>query len=656
MSPGPDPTGLAAGVPRVVLDDPQQLIGHTILGRFRVDGVLGVGGMAAVLRCHHLGLQRDIAVKVLHPEMSASPEVSARFAREAQAMSRMNHPNCVRVLDFGEFDVGGPSFQYLAMELLAGCELTEFMGQPLPPLRAIELMDQIFSGLFHAHAAGVVHRDLKPENVFVTTDHEDAELIKIVDFGIAKIVSGQGSRDNMTVAGTIFGTPRYMSPEQCAGGEIDERTDVYAAGIILYETLAGHVPFDNPEDPVKVIHKHILEPVPALMATTPQPLVQLVMGMLEKEKAKRIASIGEAQSRLADIGRGLANGTLMSMPAMALAPNSVNAGAGLMARPNRRRGVMVGAALGVTLVLGIIAWGLGASKDTAVEIPIVTVAPSGPAASTKPVAAAAPAIKPPAALAALLAAGSVPPQADDAEITKLEAMLKDGATDLAMDAIGRLLDDFPRDAQLYVMRGRAQTDSDKVAALAAFSKALELRPALTEDEDFREELLALMGDKKVGEPALDLAIRQLGDHGIPYLLKRVNDDARPIPYADRKRALKALDESGRAGEIETELNVALDLWQAGDARKPCLAYGDALDRIEREPAAYYLGSVMRSTPPAGCDGLRERRGLVGEALVAEFTVAESEWVVPERYARKRSRRKKRSGGSRGGILRRLGLH
>lgn len=657
-----DPTAVGdAGVPGVVLDDPQQLVGHTIVGRFRVDGVLGLGGMGAVMRCHHLGLQRDIAVKILHPEMSTNAQIAARFAREAQTMSRMNHPNCVRVLDFGEFDVGGPSMQYLAMELLSGCELAELMLRPLGPERAMELMDQVFAGLEHAHAAGVVHRDLKPENVFVTTDHEDEELLKIVDFGIAKIVSGRGAKDNMTVAGTIFGTPKYMSPEQCAGGEIDERTDVYAAGVILYEMLAGHPPFDDANDPIQVIHKHILEPVPPLPSTVPAPLNQLVMGMLAKEKANRVQNITDARASMTEIRRNMANGTVMSLASATLLPSNpalatlngpasaattVAASFGSGRRP-------LAAAVALLVSLGTIAWLMRDSSESDSVEPESTAAAVTEDVEPEP---AAP-VPTPAALVGALASDVVPalipggPRASAEQLARLDALLADRKSEAVAESVRRLLDDYPKDERLHLRNARALRDSDAPKALAAYAKALELRPSLLDDAAVVEELLALMRRKEVEDTAIDLAIRHLGTHGLAYLLERVNDDARPVDYADRHRALRTIEDADRDSEINVELNLVLNLWQASEAQDRCKTFAGALDEIEREPAAYYLGSLDRVRAPKKCAGLDTRRIEVRDALAAQFVIDEADWVVPAGYANK----KKRGGRRKGGVLRRLGL-
>src|SRR5690606_26505761 len=215
--------GAATSVHEQLQENARRWVGQTIAERYRVDKVLGMGGMGAVYLCHHLGLKRDVAVKLLHAEFMEYPTVSSRSHREAQSASRLEHPNCIRVMDYGTWvpvraDGSSESgIKYMVLELLTGGDMGALLGQTLPPARVVELAVQMMRGLEHAHGRGVVHRDLKPENIFVTRDHEDRELLKLVDFGLAKVVSGEGSETRLTRTGMVFGTPHYMSPEQATG-------------------------------------------------------------------------------------------------------------------------------------------------------------------------------------------------------------------------------------------------------------------------------------------------------------------------------------------------------------------------------------------------------------------------------------------------------
>jgi hypothetical protein len=279
--------------------DPWGLVGETIANRYRVDGLIGLGGMGSVLRCHHIALGRDIAIKVLHPERNAQPESSARFTREARSASRLDHPNCVRVLDFGEWQPCAdlPPAKYLAMELIDGQELSRIMREPLPLRTALEYAGQMLDGLDHAHARGIVHRDLKPENVIVTRIGTSVELLKLVDFGIAKIMGGEGVDARMTRTGRVFGTPQYMSPEQVAGTEVDGRTDLYAVGVLLYQMITGRLPFEG-DDPTVIMGKHLFNEPPPLPLGMPPTLVAVVNRLLAKEPDARYQTARDAREDL----------------------------------------------------------------------------------------------------------------------------------------------------------------------------------------------------------------------------------------------------------------------------------------------------------------------------------------------------------------------
>jgi serine/threonine protein kinase len=276
----------------------EAFVGRTLQGRYRIDALLGMGGMGGVFRAHHLGLAHDVAIKVLRSEMRSGHIAPARFQREARSASRLDHPNCVRVTDFGELEDGT---KFLVMELLVGDELKRRLGAPLDPAEAIDIALQILDGLEHAHAHGVVHRDLKPENVLLTADHRGRRRIKLVDFGIAKLLEGDDVEQKLTRTGMLFGTPRYMSPEQAGGGKVDARTDLYAVGLLLYEMLAGHPPFEA-DDVATLMRMHVLVPPPPLPATVPPELVAVVMRLLAKTRADRFATAADTSIAL-DLAR-----------------------------------------------------------------------------------------------------------------------------------------------------------------------------------------------------------------------------------------------------------------------------------------------------------------------------------------------------------------
>ncbi len=288
------------------------LVGKTVAGRYEIVERLGVGGMGTVYRARQKGLVRDVALKILKREVSTNPDAVARFQREAKAMSLLAHPNTVRVFDFGQTPDG---LLYLAMELLEGETLGErFQREPrLPPEEAIEIARQILSSLHEAHSKGLVHRDMKPDNIFLAELEGHEELVvKVLDFGIAKAWSGDVQLDqHETQAGTVFGTPRYMSPEQAQGHPLDPRSDLYSVGILLYQMLTGTPPFVD-DDAVVVMAKHIREkPVPvrrrAPDVPIPASLERIVTKALQKDPDLRFqdapAFDAALQASLPDVAR-----------------------------------------------------------------------------------------------------------------------------------------------------------------------------------------------------------------------------------------------------------------------------------------------------------------------------------------------------------------
>jgi serine/threonine protein kinase len=268
-------------------------LGKVVAGKYRLDRLVGIGGMGAVFRAHQLGANVDVAVKILRPDLVRQPEITARFEREARLSSRLDHVNCVRVLDFGAAPDGT---RFIVMQLLEGRELSAFAGTPLSVQHAGAIAVQILRGLDHAHKRGVTHRDVKPSNILLGRDGEGALSVKICDFGIAK-VARRGGDAFTTRIGLIFGTPAYMSPEQAMGVEADHRTDIYSTGVILYEMLAGRPPFDS-DDPVSLAQMHLSTPPPALPASIPPLIAAVVARMLTKKRSDRFQTAAEAAERL----------------------------------------------------------------------------------------------------------------------------------------------------------------------------------------------------------------------------------------------------------------------------------------------------------------------------------------------------------------------
>ncbi len=279
------------------------LIGSTVGGRYHIEERIGAGAMGAVYRAVQAGLGRPVALKVLKRDLAWGGDTVQRFRREAKAMSALHHPHTVQVFDFGATDDG---LLYLAMEMLEGEPITERLARAgvLGVKEAVIYAQEVLRSVGEAHAKGIVHRDLKPDNIFLArVEGEALPMVKVLDFGIAKAIEGERRIDQFeTLDGTVFGTPRYMAPEQAAGKALDPRTDLYAVGIMLYEFLVGQPPFVD-ADAVVVMAKHIREaPLPLCKAAPARPIPRslelIVSKALEKEPGKRWQSADEFDKAL----------------------------------------------------------------------------------------------------------------------------------------------------------------------------------------------------------------------------------------------------------------------------------------------------------------------------------------------------------------------
>ncbi len=245
--------------------EPAALVGSTLDGRYVLSAHLATGGMGAVFRARHVHLRKDVAVKVLRPDLTSSAEIVERFRREAEIASALEHDNIVRVSDFGRSPEG---YLFLVMELLTGESLFDRLRREgfLTPEDAVPILWQVCAGLEAAHALGVVHRDLKPENVYLARTASGREVTKILDFGIAKIADPESG--TATQSGIVVGTPEYLSPEQAMGTAVDARADVYAVGLIAWRTLTGRHPF-KAEDARGLLMMQATRPVPPLTDARP---------------------------------------------------------------------------------------------------------------------------------------------------------------------------------------------------------------------------------------------------------------------------------------------------------------------------------------------------------------------------------------------------
>jgi serine/threonine-protein kinase len=266
------------------------VVGELISGRYELEELVGSGGMSSVYRAHDRLLERTVALKILHEQFTRDDDYVERFRREARAVAQLAHPNIVTVIDRGEQD----GRQFIVFEYVDGMNLKELMTQegPLSPREAIELALQVARGLSFAHESGLVHRDVKPQNVLLDADGR----AKVTDFGIAHAVDVDG----MTITGTIMGTSNYIAPEQARGQPVDEQTDVYSLGCVIYELLAGDVPFDG-DNFVAVAMRHVNDPVPSVRDVRPDVPPRLdwaIQQAMAKDHDERFESMADFAAEL----------------------------------------------------------------------------------------------------------------------------------------------------------------------------------------------------------------------------------------------------------------------------------------------------------------------------------------------------------------------
>jgi serine/threonine protein kinase len=282
-----------------MMSGPAGLVGIILGGRYEILEVIGEGGIGIVYRARQLTVDRDVAIKILRKQYAHDDLAVRRFENEANAISRLRHPNTLRLYDCQRTPEGD---LYLVTELLSGSPLSDVLKKEmrLPIDRAVRTLDEVCRSLAEAHAAGVVHRDLKPANIFVDRIGNE-DVVKVLDFGIAKILSGS----TITRAGAVPGTPHYMSPEQATGARVDHRVDIYALGVIFYQMIAGVPPFDAPSV-VEILQKHITAPPPrfadaAPHVAVPPELERLIGWMLAKAPEDRPQTVDEIRNYLPGI-------------------------------------------------------------------------------------------------------------------------------------------------------------------------------------------------------------------------------------------------------------------------------------------------------------------------------------------------------------------
>jgi len=384
--------------------DPEGWIGRIVDDRYRVVRRLGEGGMGAVFVAEHLTLHKPVAFKVVRAELAGNGEVAARFAREAMATAQFEHPHVASAIDYGTLPEGGA---YFVMQLVRGRSLRAFMsnGRRLPWRRACEIAAQVADALSAAKSVGIIHRDLKPDNILVERRDDGSDLVKVLDFGIAHVAPRDASAQGdvpphraLTRVGTVMGTPGYMAPEQAVGDKVDHRADLYALGVVLWESITGRELWQGP-DLTSVVTRQMTESVPRLRDavddTTVNPelddLLQRLTARALNDRPEHAAEVRDVLRRLAhtsapQISAARAMAALQQLRDSSVGPWVKQAVDRYSAQPPKVRRLQAGgAALAVIALFTVLVPGEQ------------TPAGQTPAATASEVGAEAPAASPPAA-------------------------------------------------------------------------------------------------------------------------------------------------------------------------------------------------------------------------------------------------------------------
>jgi serine/threonine-protein kinase len=484
-------------------DDPR--VGTVIGERYRIIESLASGGMGVVYRAERVQLGRAVAVKFLHGVFAAHPEAMKRFDREAKLMSRLDHPHCVSVIDFGVD--GGP---YIVMPFVDGRTLREALDDdgPMPVARAVEIAKQILAGLAHAHERGIVHRDIKPANVVLTRATGTGDHVRILDFGLARLVDADQS---MTLA--LVGTPNYMSPEQASGGAVDERSDIYATGLLLFELLTGCRPFEA-DDAFAMLQQHRETPAPRLADRSdgvafPEWIERVVQRALAKQPAQRYQTPAEFAATLdgADSAHAFAD---------TVAFDALPAAAPARARGRRRWGVA--AALVAASAAAVLLWSTGWLEGAADRVEDRAGRLAG---KVKSIAGSEP---------------DAPQPAGPPTIARAESLAASGDADGALRVLHALRRAEPDDARALRLMGDLYYDKQwTTEALAAYDEAVALDPGYAKQPALVRRVIDALADPETRDRARVLLRKRFGAAAVPELRRAARNHANPAVRAEAKQ-------------------------------------------------------------------------------------------------------------------------
>ncbi len=596
-----DPTAVQTQAPEP--DEP------LLSGRYRLIEQLGEGGMGLVYRGEHVLMKKTVAIKVLHRELTENAEIVARFQREAQAAATLESPYVCQATDFGQTEDGA---FFLVMEYLKGQTIQEAIGdlERFPVDQALRLAKQILSALSTAHQQGIVHRDLKPENIMLVPRDDGEDRIKIMDFGIARMLAPDDEpadpETRLTRAGMVYGTPHYMSPEQVAGEDVDERTDLYAFGCVLFEMLTGVLPFDG-ETIARIMGQHVTQAPPTLSESYPDgdfspDLEALIADLLEKAPEARPQTADEVLQRIE---------TLLSPPTpVPEKPEVQTSSPATITMESISRGAMttgeatvgsvervVGTSL--TAVDHSFRWWQGLRPDHRRVVLLAT----GAALFVSAVLSV---------VLLLIVLQSSDPQEELA--VDRQNRLDDAAVTAALDdardgdrtAIEELLEEHPEDAHLRFLVLQADIESGHdVKILDEIESIFSLDRRYAHDET----LISLIIDDLYRSSTEEAAAELLAAHMTPTARAALSEIARTASQRSRRnKAYAFLEEHNQIRHFDRWEVLALELRQTSG----CTNLREKIQEIERlrNPDALSTLRAVSATPRSGC-GLLRRQDCIG---------------------------------------------
>lgn len=566
-------------------------IGDVLDSRYRITGILGSGGMGCVYLAEHISIKRPVALKLLHPRVEGIDEVTMRFEREAFAIGRVDHPNCVNVSDFGRLQ---DDTLYMVLEVLDGVSLFDLLDREgrVHWKRAFHIARHVLSALTCAHEAGIIHRDVKPDNVILVEEDGDPDFAKILDFGIAKLFDGgklQSDDPRLTQLGVTIGTPTYIAPEQAFGQPVDARADLYALSVTLYEMITGVPPFEA-DDVVALLSKHASTEVPPFRKTAPDVRVprsveELIREGLAKHKEDRIPTAVEYIDRIDAILAHEAGSGL----------NSPDGESGLREIPS-----LVAEGLRDTLAPAV-ARAVTKSRTRTQIISIVLMVIVLITGSALAFGSRGPDYLPTRSRLPL-----VPPK-HGPEAEAAAEMLEQGRPKEAAAYLIEHKKETRDEPYAQMVLGHAHASAQRnILALLAYEKAIRLEPKLAADELMRTNL-ALMLDKKapgVVDATLDfmgMLVHEVHDGEAEDQL--VSLASRDEVLRRRQRAMAVAEDVGLGDRVDRLRSYLLDLEQG----ETCPDRKDAVAKLRALGDKKAIPKLQAAQKRIRTDGLIKRK-------------------------------------------------